>query len=561
MRPFDANEDAVIFELFTQRNDSGGRLKDADIASAFRRRCRKIAYSTLLSRFNRKYFNYLLPFTNLFLELDLDRNHRLNVPLSSGDLQSSVIPVVRPVETVPQELAPQESAAQEPELEPSLVQEPLGDGNGQSAGPSSESSVAQRGRKKGQKSRGAKTTAYSRSAKREKDRQRAINQSVQSLLSANTDDIVPSDNHDVSTGLDVSTIGILDTAFVEPYPVTDGTVLSDNNRDVSIQRTLNELAAQIQVPIRVDNSSDPVIQHETDDESSEDDGEVGTFRGSNVNRGWKENHARKSERIRLQALRDQETLDERQSRLATQICNNDQRLRAESPASQANRLASQRVATSVRQANFSPETLVQRRTTERNRIAQNRQEESPPSHNERLANRRVGNQTEDDRAERLHLVHINNQAARFVSNTHNTWKHSDPFVALVDDQGDGTLFCEYCGAIYWIGEANDRGVYSKCCQRNKIELSPIQHYHPVMIGLLDPQNSRNFSATLRKEFLDNIRQYNSSLGMASVKANFDAINLDNIRNDRNRISESRTRLPFLYKCHGGVGYKIPPMFN
>ncbi|RMZ93305.1 hypothetical protein BpHYR1_033779, partial [Brachionus plicatilis] len=280
----------------------------------------------------------------------------------------------------------------------------------------------------------------------------------------------------------------------------------------------------------------------------------------NFNRGWTDKHVRKSERIRLRTVRQDEPLDVRQSRLATQNTNNDQRLRAESPASHADRLASQRVATSVRQANLSPDSRDHRLVIDRERHAQNRQEESPTSHNERLANRRVGNQTEDERAERLHLVYINNQAARFVSNTHNTWKHSDPFFALVDDQGDGTLFCEYCGAIYWIGEVNDRGVYSKCCQRNKIELSPIQHYHPVMIGLLDPQNSRNFSATLRKEFLDNIRQYNSSLGMASVKANFDAINLDNIRNDRNRLSESRTRLPFLYKCHGGVGYKIPPMF-
>ncbi|RNA02447.1 hypothetical protein BpHYR1_015455 [Brachionus plicatilis] len=472
MRPFDANENAVILELFTQRNDSGGRLKDADIASTFRRRCQ---------------------------------------------LDSDPIPVVRPSEP-----APQESAFQEPEPETSLVQEQLAAGDGQTAGPSSESSVAQRRKKEVKKT----------------SNERSINRF----------------NH-------VSVIGILDTAFVEPYPVTDGTVSCENNREVSLQRTLNDLAAQIQVPVREHYSSDPVVQPVTDDVSSDEEEIIDTFTGRNFNRGWRVDHARKSERIRLQALRQEETLDVRQDRLATQISNNDQRLRAESPESESYRLASQRAATSVRQANFSTETLVQRRTTERNRIAQNRLEESPTSQNERLANRRVSNETEEERAQRLHLVHIKNQAARFVSNTHNTWKNSDPFVAQVDDQGDGTLYCQYCGAIYWIGEVNDRGVYTKCCQSNKIELSPIQHYHPVMIGLLDPQNSRNFSASMRKEFLDNIRQYNSSLGMASVKANFDAINLDNIRNDRNRISESRTTLPFLYKVHGAVAYGIPPMFN
>ncbi|RNA13141.1 hypothetical protein BpHYR1_019849 [Brachionus plicatilis] len=304
MRPFDANDEAVILELLTQRNYSAERLKDADIASTFRRRCRKIAYSTLLSRFNQ-------------------RNQPLNKPLCSGALQSIAISVVPPSEHAPQEPAPLEPTPHESEPGPSLVQEQL-------------------------------------SAEEERRERR-----------------------------DVSAIGILDTAFVEPYPVTDGIVSFENNRVVSLQRTLNELAAQIQVPVRVDNLSDQVIQPELS------------------------------------------------------VC---------------------------------------------------------------------------------------------------TW------CTLITKPLDLFPIPIIHGRILILSF-------------NKIELSPIQHYHPVMIGLLDPQNSRNFSASMRKEFLDDIREYNSTLGMASVKANFDAINLDNIRNDRNRISESRTTLPFLYKVHGAVAYRIPPMFN
>ncbi|RNA14750.1 hypothetical protein BpHYR1_045275 [Brachionus plicatilis] len=39
--------------------------------------------------------------------------------------------------------------------------------------------------------------------------------------------------------------------------------------------------------------------------------------------------------------------------------------------------------------------------------------------------------------------------------------------------------------------------------------------------------------------------FNSSIGMVSVKAKFDAINLDNINNDRNRIGDRGNYMQFL----------------
>ncbi|CAF1066086.1 unnamed protein product [Brachionus calyciflorus] len=158
-----------------------------------------------------------------------------------------------------------------------------------------------------------------------------------------------------------------------------------------------------------------------------------------------------------------------------------------------------------------------------------------------IASRFADAETEAERLERLGLVHVRARQARFNLPTYR--------------------ICPHCGAKYWRNEVNSTGVYTKCCERNKIVIPRITQAHPTLVRLLGPDNQNPMEIDIRKNFINNIREYNSTFSMAAVLTNFDRADIDNHFNDVHRRNARGRPMPFLYRMHGRVYYKIAPMFN
>ena len=150
--------------------------------------------------------------------------------------------------------------------------------------------------------------------------------------------------------------------------------------------------------------------------------------------------------------------------------------------------------------------------------------------------------------DRLSLINERRRERRINRPTYMEWNIPRQVVVDTDDQGQLELYCEFCGALYWAKEVNSAGCYSKCCQRNKIVIPILDRIHPNLEMLINRINPN--------------RQYNSLFGMAAVKSNFDPEDLDNQNNDLRRFNERHNnRIPYFYKVHGSVYYRILPMFN
>lgn len=119
------------------------------------------------------------------------------------------------------------------------------------------------------------------------------------------------------------------------------------------------------------------------------------------------------------------------------------------------------------------------------------------------------------------LIHVRNREARFLLHTYNQLKLSSNAVIQVDDQGHLDLVCNDCRALFSANEANSSGVYTKCCEKNKINVPIIENYHPTLVRLLDRNNQNPEDVILRRDFLSNIRYYNNTFSVASVNCQFD----------------------------------------
>ena len=88
--------------------------------------------------------------------------------------------------------------------------------------------------------------------------------------------------------------------------------------------------------------------------------------------------------------------------------------------------------------------------------------------------------------------------------------------------------CEYCGAIRFKNEFDE----TNCCHKGKVDLPPLDPYPDELKALL------TYNDTESTHFLDNIRQYNSSMSFASFVAS--------------GLSPLQGRGPYTFRLHGQV---------
>ncbi|RNA02347.1 hypothetical protein BpHYR1_007527 [Brachionus plicatilis] len=176
--------------------------------------------------------------------------------------------------------------------------------------------------------------------------------------------------------------------------------------------------------------------------------------------------------------------------------------------------------------------------------------------------RQKENETPQQRMDRLGLNYEQRREQRHNLATHMLWSIPRHTVVVTDDQGELNNVCEFCKAPFWNGERNSAGIYTKCCERNKIMVPQFDRIHPTLDRWTNAAIRTGRDLVDSNDFLTNIRQYNSLFAMCTVISNFDPQDLDNRGNDQRRLNARRNfRLPFLYKVHGAMYYRMQPMFN
>ncbi|CAF0837035.1 unnamed protein product [Brachionus calyciflorus] len=262
-----------------------------------------------------------------------------------------------------------------------------------------------------------------------------------------------------------------------------------------------------------------------------------------------------------------QTQDERNERMETDANRHRENIVNEDQETEIERLALENQRQRERRANETINELQNRQANQAERDRNRRANETEEQRERRLQyqrdyRRRIAEaETEADRLERLGLVHVRARQARFNLPTYRVWFRSNRPVDPQDNQGAPDQVCPHCSAKYWRNEVNSTGVYTKCCERNKIVIPRITQAHPTLVRLLGRDNQNPMDIDIRRNFINNIREYNSIFAMAAVLTNFDRADRDNHFNDVHRRSARGRPLPFLYRIHGTVYYKIAPMFN
>ncbi|CAF0968534.1 unnamed protein product, partial [Brachionus calyciflorus] len=243
--------------------------------------------------------------------------------------------------------------------------------------------------------------------------------------------------------------------------------------------------------------------------------------------------------------RANETQDERNERLQVEANRNRENIAAEEQQTEIVRVSMQNQKQRERRTNETNEEQLNRHARTAQRKRNNRANETEEHRERRLQyqrdyRRRIADaETEAERLERLGLVHIRARQARFNLPTYRVWYRSNRPVNPQDNQGAPDL----------------------CCERNKIVIPQITQAHPTLLRLLGRDNQNYMEIDIRKNFINNIREYNSTFSMAAVLTNFDRADMDNHFNDFHRRNARGRPIPFLYRMHGRVYYKIAPMFN
>ena len=97
--------------------------------------------------------------------------------------------------------------------------------------------------------------------------------------------------------------------------------------------------------------------------------------------------------------------------------------------------------------------------------------------------------------------------------------------------------CSGCNALHFACEqgASNKTVNSACCSLGKVSLQPFENFPSILRALYTEQDRDS------KKFRENIRNYNSSLAMASMVAN---------------IETPPGRGPYCFRVHGQVYHAI-----
>jgi hypothetical protein len=99
--------------------------------------------------------------------------------------------------------------------------------------------------------------------------------------------------------------------------------------------------------------------------------------------------------------------------------------------------------------------------------------------------------------------------------------------------------CHECQSMNFKDEKPSGGKFSSCCHEGKMMLDPLMTYPSILKSLLTDKTNRN-----HRNFMENIRAYNSALGFVSMGAS---------------MREQRGRGPYCFRIHGKTYHRVSPL--
>jgi hypothetical protein len=99
--------------------------------------------------------------------------------------------------------------------------------------------------------------------------------------------------------------------------------------------------------------------------------------------------------------------------------------------------------------------------------------------------------------------------------------------------------CSNCQSINFKAEKPGDGKFNACCHKGKVALDPLKTYPDLLRQLLTNQTHPQ-----HKNFIENIRTYNSALGFASMGAT---------------ISPPPAYGPYCFRIHGQIYHRVRPL--
>jgi hypothetical protein len=99
--------------------------------------------------------------------------------------------------------------------------------------------------------------------------------------------------------------------------------------------------------------------------------------------------------------------------------------------------------------------------------------------------------------------------------------------------------CSECQSFNFKNEKPRDGKFNSCCHKGKVKLNPLEGYPRLLKQLLTDENH-----PYHKNFIENIRAYNSALAFASLGAS---------------ISLPPGRGPYCFRIHGQIYHRVSPL--
>ncbi|EYB85550.1 hypothetical protein Y032_0296g1695 [Ancylostoma ceylanicum] len=227
-----------------------------------------------------------------------------------------------------------------------------------------------------------------------------------------------------------------------------------------------------------------------------------------------------------QRRRQSESTDQRAARLLTEAERQQRRRESENLEHRAARLLADAAHQHRRRQSETREQRSARLLANADRQRRNRQNEDDESHVERL------------RAD-VERYHRRRNAANQTTGVALRSR-------LVEQNYLGRLEhrCSNCGALHFACEVKPQHpeTFSDCCDRGRFTLDLFEDFPDALKNLfLCESSASSEERRRRKNFLDNIRNFNSALAMASMGAQVDV---------------PRGRGPYCYRIHGQVYHRI-----
>jgi hypothetical protein len=219
-------------------------------------------------------------------------------------------------------------------------------------------------------------------------------------------------------------------------------------------------------------------------------------------------------------LRERETLEQRYKRREEQALRQSTLRDRETLEQCSQRREEQALRQSVLRDRETLEQRYQRRQDDALRHSSLRDRETTE---EQLRRKELDAQRKTDIRERVTIEKMKG----FLS-THNIARENSNieqhYIGLMNE------ICHECQSMNFKDEKPSDGKFSSCCHKGKVMLDPLMTYPSILKSLLTDKTNRN-----HRNFMENIRAYNSALGFASMGAS---------------MREQRGRGPYCFRIHG-----------